>query len=106
MKASQIKATLHYSNAPLRVYAIFCQHGCVCSGTAHFSLADNLYVKAQILPEDRVCLWLGANVMLEYSYEEASELLTNNLAKSSMKLVEIQEDLDFLRNNVITTEVS
>ena len=74
--------------------------------TAHFSLADNLYAKAHILPEDKVCLWLGANVMLEYTYDEAEELLSNNLANADTKLIEIQEDLDFLRNNVITSEVN
>merc|ERR1711915_57630 len=36
--------------------------------SAHFSLADNLYAKAHVLPENKVCLWLGANVMLEYTY--------------------------------------
>ena len=74
--------------------------------SAHFSLADNLYAKAHVLPENKVCLWLGANVMLEYTYDEAEQLLTKNLNVADTKLVEIQDDLDFLRNNVITTEVN
>uniref|UniRef100_A0A5F8GVK7 Prefoldin subunit 3 n=1 Tax=Monodelphis domestica TaxID=13616 RepID=A0A5F8GVK7_MONDO len=36
-----------------------------------FLLADNLYCKAFIPPTDKVCLWLGANVMLEYDINEA-----------------------------------
>ncbi|XP_010776944.1 prefoldin subunit 3 [Notothenia coriiceps] len=30
----------------------------------HFLLADNVYCKASVPPTDKVCLWLGANVML------------------------------------------
>ena len=41
----------------------------------HFNLANNVYSEAVVKPEGRVALWLGVNVMLEYSYEEALELL-------------------------------
>ena len=34
-----------------------------------FLLSDQVYAKAVIPPTDKVCLWLGANVMLEYSLE-------------------------------------
>jgi hypothetical protein len=67
-------------------------------------LCDNIYAKATIVPtNDRVCLWLGvciylnnlpplthssqANVMLEYSYEEAIEMLTKNRGQAVLKLV-------------------
>lgn len=41
----------------------------------HFNLANNVYSEATVKPEGRVALWLGVNVMLEYSYDEALELL-------------------------------
>lgn len=51
--------------------------------TTHFELSDNVYAQAEIdASNDKVCLWLGANVMLEYTYEEAHALLTKNLAVS------------------------
>ena len=34
-----------------------------------FLLSDQVYAKAVIPPTDKVCLWLGANVMLEYSLD-------------------------------------
>jgi ribosomal protein L31E len=41
----------------------------------HFNLANNVYSEAVVKPDGRVALWLGVNVMLEYSYEEALALL-------------------------------
>ena len=41
----------------------------------HFNLANNVYSEATVKADGRVALWLGVNVMLEYSYEEALELL-------------------------------
>lgn len=35
-----------------------------------FELAEGIYSRALIEETDSVCLWLGANVMLEYSTEE------------------------------------
>lgn len=53
----------------------------------HFSLADAVYGTADVAPSGTVCLWLGANVMLEYPYDEAEELLSTNLAGAKEKLV-------------------
>ena len=39
-------------------------------------MADNVYAKAHVDPsQDRVCLWTGANVMVEYSHKEAEQVL-------------------------------
>ncbi|XP_062070996.1 prefoldin subunit 3 [Lepus europaeus] len=73
---------------------------------ARFLLADNLYCKAWILPTDKVCLWLGANVMLEYDIDEAEALLENNLSTATKNLDALEEDLDFLRDQFTTTEVN
>ncbi|KTF93624.1 hypothetical protein cypCar_00004411 [Cyprinus carpio] len=72
----------------------------------HFLLADNVYCKASVPPTDKVCLWLGANVMLEYDIDEAQALLEKNLATASRNLDSLEEDLDFLRDQFTTTEVN
>ncbi|KAK1797242.1 hypothetical protein P4O66_008610, partial [Electrophorus voltai] len=79
----------------------------------HFLLADNVYCKASVPPTDKVCLWLGvnlflkqANVMLEYDIDEAQCLLEKNLGTASRNLETLEEDLDFLRDQFTTTEVS
>jgi len=48
----------------------------------HFELNDGLFVKARVKQINSVCLWLGANVMVEYSFEEAVDLLTKKLRRS------------------------
>ncbi len=63
----------------------------------NFLLAHNLYGKATIPPTDKVCLWLGANVMLEYTLDEADELLCGNQKTAQTTLQKVDEDLDFLR---------
>ncbi|KAH6928014.1 hypothetical protein HPB50_010594 [Hyalomma asiaticum] len=71
-----------------------------------FVLSDQVYSKAVIPPTERVCLWLGANVMLEYSLEGAEELLCKNLQTATRNFTELNSDLDFLRDQITTTEVS
>jgi prefoldin subunit 5 len=44
--------------------------------------------------------------MVEYSFEEANELLTKNLESAKKSLATIEEDLDFLKDQITTTEVS
>ncbi|XP_068105714.1 prefoldin subunit 3 [Hyperolius riggenbachi] len=71
-----------------------------------FLLADNLYCKASVPPTDKVCLWLGANVMLEYDIDDAQALLEKNLSTATRNLDSTEEDLDFLRDQFTTTEVN
>ncbi|KAG5023770.1 hypothetical protein JHK82_019670 [Glycine max] len=47
--------------------------------TADFEVSEEKYSQARIEETDSVCLWLGAIVMLEYSLEEATDLLQKNL---------------------------
>jgi len=72
----------------------------------NFLLAHNLYGKATIPPTEKVCLWLGANVMLEYTLDEADELLSGNQKTAQTTLQKVDEDLDFLRDQITTTEVN
>ncbi|KAG9478489.1 hypothetical protein GDO78_013501, partial [Eleutherodactylus coqui] len=71
-----------------------------------FLLADNLYCKASVPPTNKVCLWLGANVMLEYDIDDAQALLEKNLSTATRNLDSAEEDLDFLRDQFTTTEVN
>lgn len=71
-----------------------------------FLLSDLVYMRAKIPPTDKVCLWLGANVMLEYGLQEAEDLLSKNHANAIKNLSQVEHDLDFLRNQCTTTEVT
>ena len=62
-----------------------------------YLLSEQVFVKALIPPTDTVCLWLGANVMLEYSLEDAKELLSQNINTATKNLGYIEHDLNFLR---------
>lgn len=73
---------------------------------AFYPLADNVYMNARVPPTDRVCLWLGADVMVEYTLEEARALLENNLKVAVEKLEQNSEDTEYLQNQIVTTEVT
>lgn len=71
-----------------------------------FLLSDQIFARAIIPPTDKVCLWLGANVMLEYSLEDAQELLMKNIEAAKKNLSFVEHDLDFVRDQITTTEVN
>jgi len=71
-----------------------------------FELNDTLYAKAKIPSGDTVYLWLGANVMLEYTLDEAKELLESKLSTAKKSLTTTNEDLEFLRDQITTMEVN
>jgi hypothetical protein len=66
---------------------------------------DTLWVSANVKPSKTVCLWLGANIMLEYPNEEARDLLTDKLGKAKKSQEQVIEDLQFLREQITTMEV-
>ncbi|KAL0251766.1 hypothetical protein GEMRC1_000978 [Eukaryota sp. GEM-RC1] len=72
-----------------------------------YQLADNVSAAATANLTDRsVCLWLGAEVMVKYSFEEAQSLLKDNLRAAETNLERTLEDLDFVRVQITTTEVN
>ncbi|KAK9288377.1 hypothetical protein L1049_016831 [Liquidambar formosana] len=73
---------------------------------ADFEVSEGIYSRASIEDADSVCLWLGANVMLEYSCEEASALLQKNLENAKASLEVLVADLQFLRDQVTITQVT
>lgn len=75
--------------------------------TTNFLISDNVWAKATI-PNDtgKVGLWLGANVMIEYSYDEAIALLERNFKNADIRIASTDEDLNFLKDQITTTEVN
>ena len=73
----------------------------------NFLVSDNIWAKAKI-PNDtgKVGLWLGANVMVEYTYDDALKLLTKNLASAEARLAEADDDIDYLKDQITTSEVN
>ena len=73
----------------------------------NFLISDNIWAKAK-LPNDtgKVGLWLGANVMVEYTFADALALLSKNLANAQTKLTETEDDLDYLKDQLTTMEVN
>merc|ERR1711977_738577 len=71
-----------------------------------YQLSENIWSRAQVAPTNCVCLWLGANVMLEYTLDEAVELLRSNEANAKTTITNLDEDMAFLRDQLTTTEVN
>ncbi|XP_058462620.1 prefoldin subunit 3 [Malaya genurostris] len=71
-----------------------------------FLLSEGVFVKTRIPPSKTVCLWLGANVMLEYPLDEADELLRQNKNSAEVNLKCLEHDQEFLRDQITTTEVN
>ncbi len=71
-----------------------------------FALGFNIWAGATIQNSGKVCLWLGADTMVEYSYDEAIALLKKNLDNAEKYLETVDSDLNFLRDQITTTEVN
>ncbi|CAD1812255.1 Prefoldin subunit family protein [Candida parapsilosis] len=76
--------------------------------TFNYELNDTLYNKATVDAKEleSVYLWLGAEVMLEYPLDEAVQLLNERLSKNQEQKRIVEEDLEFLRENITTMEVN
>lgn len=73
---------------------------------AQFELIGGVYAKARVPPSGRVALWLGANVMLEYSLDEAETFLAQSVAQTQRLLSECIDDLRHLEDQRNTLEVN
>jgi len=71
-----------------------------------FLLSEQVYARAKVPPTNKVCLWLGANVMLEYTLDDAEVLLKKNCEQAEQNLGQIAWDLDYLRDQMTITEVT
>eukprot|EP00197_Chlamydomonas_leiostraca_P011308 CAMPEP_0202864280 /NCGR_PEP_ID=MMETSP1391-20130828/4586_1 /ASSEMBLY_ACC=CAM_ASM_000867 /TAXON_ID=1034604 /ORGANISM="Chlamydomonas leiostraca, Strain SAG 11-49" /LENGTH=187 /DNA_ID=CAMNT_0049544011 /DNA_START=87 /DNA_END=651 /DNA_ORIENTATION=- len=71
-----------------------------------FELAESVYAKTKVKNVKTVNLWLGADVMVEYSLEEAKELLESNLGNCKSNITTTDDDLGLIKDNLTTLEVS
>jgi prefoldin subunit 5 len=67
---------------------------------------DTLWIKTRIPPQKTVNLWLGANVMLEYPLPEAIDLLEQKRQNAETSLVQVREDLEYIKEQITTMEVN
>ncbi|KAG8899460.1 hypothetical protein FRB99_006705 [Tulasnella sp. 403] len=72
-----------------------------------YELNDTLFAEAEVdTSSDVVYLWLGANVMLSYTQDQAIELLSTKLVAAKQSLTNAKEDLEFLREQITVMEVN
>eukprot|EP00744_Colponema_vietnamica_P016024 GILI01022461.1.p1 GENE.GILI01022461.1~~GILI01022461.1.p1 ORF type:complete len:191 (-),score=58.38 GILI01022461.1:129-701(-) len=71
-----------------------------------FGLTDSVFCTAKCKAQKTVHLWLGANVMCEYSHEEAIEMLDTNLVAAKANLANTLEDLAWLKDQQTILEVN
>eukprot|EP01132_Coremiostelium_polycephalum_P005029 gene5029-6259_t len=74
--------------------------------TVQYELSEGVYSSAEITEPKSIYLWLGANVMLEYSFEEAKAVLTKNKETVDRQLGETIQDLGFVKDQITTTDVN
>ncbi|BFZ56335.1 hypothetical protein PYCC9005_003380 [Savitreella phatthalungensis] len=73
----------------------------------HYELADTLYAEADVEAGlSTCCIWLGANVMLEYPLDEAEEMLADRLATAKASLQTTKARQEFVREQITTMEVN
>lgn len=62
-------------------------------------VCDTIYSKATVSKDiEKVNLWLGANTMVEFTFEEAKKLLSRNLENAQNNLNTFETDLSFLKD--------
>lgn len=77
------------------------------TGTVRYSLADSIYANAELdYTTGTVYLWLGANVMLEFTYAEALEFLGQQHDKAVRESADTVADMATVRDQIVTCEVS
>lgn len=77
------------------------------TGTVRYSLADSIYANAELdYQTGTVYLWLGANVMLEFTYAEALEFLGQQHEKATRESADTTADTATVRDQIVTCEVS
>jgi len=72
-----------------------------------FRLTDQMLGQADVdASQDVIAIWLGANVMLEFTYDEGYDFLKERLANVQKTLDTLQADLDFCRKQINILEVN
>jgi len=71
-----------------------------------FMVSNNLWAKAEVPIGNTVCLWLGADIMCEYTFDEGKALLSKNLSNAVTTLANNENDLDYIKDQITVCEVS
>ena len=71
-----------------------------------FMLTEGIFSEAVCEINNKVFLWLGANTMVEYTYDEAYDLLKKNLDNAKKNLETYKKDLEFIKDQITITEVN
>lgn len=62
-----------------------------------YILTEGIFTQAVSKGTGTVFLWLGANTMVEYNYEEALDLLEKNLKNAKKNHQTYKVDLEFIK---------
>uniref|UniRef100_A0A1I7TBU9 Prefoldin subunit 3 n=1 Tax=Caenorhabditis tropicalis TaxID=1561998 RepID=A0A1I7TBU9_9PELO len=71
-----------------------------------FLLSDDVYTKATVAKPEKVSVWLGANVMVEYDLESAKKMLEQNRQSIQKVVDELTSELAYVKDQITTTEVN
>jgi len=71
-----------------------------------YKVADNVFARAELDVDGRVGLWLGANVMVEYTYEEAQDILVESIETTKQRIATATQDLVHIKAQTVTCEVN
>ena len=74
--------------------------------TTYYGITDSAFAEAEVLPSEILNLWLGANVMVEFTCTEAHQLLTENLSSVQKNLNGTLEDLAWLKDQKVILQVN
>ncbi|SBT75520.1 prefoldin subunit 3, putative [Plasmodium ovale] len=72
----------------------------------YFPLEESLYAKGVVEKTDKILLWLGANVMVEFPFKEALDLLNLHLDRAITLYEDMDKELVWLHEQISTTEIN
>lgn len=73
---------------------------------AQFPLVEGVFATARVADRSALFLWLGANLLVEYSLEEAEALLAGNLATARRNIETYRADIEYLKDQQTVVEVN
>uniref|UniRef100_A0A0K0DXM0 Prefoldin subunit 3 n=1 Tax=Strongyloides stercoralis TaxID=6248 RepID=A0A0K0DXM0_STRER len=71
-----------------------------------YKLTDEVYQHAEVEDLDSFVLYMGAYVMVEYPLDEGEEFINKNIAAINQRINEIDEELEYILNQITIVEVS
>ncbi|RNF18016.1 prefoldin [Trypanosoma conorhini] len=73
---------------------------------SYYCLTDAVFGEAEVVPQETVHLWMGAKVMVEYTFDEAAQLLAKNLANAETNLQHTKEDLAWVQEQMTNLQIN